>query len=351
MELLKRLPSPVGLSREEIMEILYREEYGYPPPPPTSVTAKVVKEENYFFERKAALIHLDVTITGEFGSFPFPVRYAKLKQAEGPVPAFIHINFYRDIPNKYQPTEEILDGGFNLFSVYFNDITIDDPHFVPGNFKDGLAGVIYKDGVRPDDAGGKLVLWAWTMSALLTYVRTLPEIDGDCVSVIGHSRMGKTALLAGAMDPRFFCAISNNSGASGAAIMREKTGETLRAIYEHFPFWFCKKYAEYFDNEDALPFDQHFLLAANATHRVYVGSGSYDKTACPEHEYLSAVAASEYFESVGKTGLGAPEEYPAPWSFFHDGHIGFHLRDGGHFLGRYDWNMYMTYIKKHYKKK
>ena len=117
MELLKKLPSPVGLSHEEIMEILYREEYGYPPPPPTSVTATVVKEESYYFERKASLIHLELKITGDFGTFTLPVRYAKLKQVEEPVPAFLHINFMRDIPNKYQPTEDILDGGFNLFSV------------------------------------------------------------------------------------------------------------------------------------------------------------------------------------------------------------------------------------------
>ena len=50
MELLKNLPSPVGLSHDEIMEILYREEYGYPPPPPLSVTAEVVKNESYYFE-------------------------------------------------------------------------------------------------------------------------------------------------------------------------------------------------------------------------------------------------------------------------------------------------------------
>lgn len=349
MELLNKLPSPVGLSREEILEILYREEYGYPPPPPVSVTAEVVKEESYYFERKASLTRLSLTISGDFGSFSVPVRYLRLKQAEAPVPAFIHIAFSPEVCDKYQPTEEILDGGFDLFSIYYNDITVDDPHFAEGDFTDGLAGVIYPDGKRKPSDGGKLVLWAWTVSALLTYARTLPEIDPDCISVVGHSRLGKTALLAGAMDPRFFCAFSNNSGASGAALMREKTGETLRAIYEHFPFWFCKKYAEYFDKEDTLPFDQHYLLAANAAHRVYVGAGSYDKTACPENEYLSAVAVSEYFESIGKTGLIAPRQYPTVGEYFHEGDVGFHLRDGGHFLSRYDWQLYMAYVKKHMK--
>ncbi|MBE6656453.1 MAG: hypothetical protein E7609_06285 [Ruminococcaceae bacterium] len=251
------------------------------------------------------------------------------------------------VPHKYLPCEEILDGGFNVFNLYFNDVTYDDPHFSKGNFKDGLAGCFYPEGKRSSihDAG-KLMLWAWTASTLLTYVRTLPEIDPDCVTVVGHSRMGKTALLAGAIDPRFFCAVSNNSGASGAAIMREKTGETLRLIYEHFPFWFCEKYKEYIDNEDAMPFDQHFLIAAS----VYIASGSYDSTACPKNEFLGAYAATEYFESVGKTGLIFPERLPEPWEFSHEGHVGYHLRDGAHYLGRYDWNMYMTYVKKHIQK-
>ena len=350
MKLPKNLPSPIGLSREEILDLLYREEYGYPPPPPTSVTAEVVKEEKYYFERKAALVHMKLTISGDFGSYTVPFRYMRLSQITEPAPAFIHLAFNSSPCDRFQPTEEILDGGFHLFSICYNDITVDDPHFSEGDFTDGIAGVIYKDGKQPANGAGKLALWAWTASALNTFVRTLPEVDPDCISVIGHSRLGKTALLAGAMDMRFFCAISNNSGASGAALSREKTGETVGAIYDHFPFWFCKKYAEYADREDALPFDQHYLLAANATHRVYVGSGSADKTACPENEYLSAVAVTPYFESVGKTGLVAPDRMPELGEHFHEGHVGFHLRDGAHFLGRFDWQNYMAYIKRHREK-
>ena len=180
-------------------------------------------------------------------------------------------------------------------------------------------------------------------------MRTLPEIVPDCITVVGHSRLGKTALLAGAMDPRFFCAVSNDSGACGAALSREKTGETIKVTCGYNPYWFCKKFTEYFDNEDAMPFDQHFLIAANADHRVYVGAGSEDANASPMHEFLGAYAASEYFESVGKKGLICPDRLPDVGEFFHEGHIGYHLREGGHYLSRYDWNMYMAYVRKHYK--
>lgn len=347
MQLPKNLPSPVGLSREEILDLLFREEYGYPPPPPASVTAEVIRAERYYFGQKADVLHLSLTVSGDFGTYSVPFRYVRLSKTETPAPAFIHLAFNRNVCDRFQATEEILDGGFHLFSVNYDDITVDDGHFTEGDFTDGIAACFYPDGKRPQDGAGKLVLWAWCASALHTYVRTLPEVDPDCISVIGHSRLGKTALLAGAMDPRFFCAISNDSGASGAALSREKTGETVRAIYEHFPFWFCKNYEKYADNEDALPFDQHYLLAANATHRVYVGSGSTDKTACPENEYLSCVAVTPYFASVGKTGLVAPDRMPEVGEHFHEGHVGYHLREGAHFLSRFDWQNYMTYILRH----
>ena len=56
-----------------------------------------------------------------------------------------------------------------------------------------------------------------------------------------------------------------------------------------------------------MPFDQHFLLAANAHHRVYVASAAEDLWASPKNEYLSCVAASGYFKALGKVGFVHPD--------------------------------------------
>src|SRR5690606_24717348 len=137
------------------------------------------------------------------------------------------------------------------------------------------------------------------------------------------SRLGKTALLAGATDERFTCVIANNSGCSGAAITRNKQGEKISDIYTNFPHWFCKNYEKYMHNEFALPFDQHFLLAAIAPRNVYVSSAVEDLWADPDSEYLSCVAASEVYEKLGIKGFIHPPRFPQVGDVFQDGKIGY----------------------------
>ena len=161
----------------------------------------------------------------------------------------------------------------------------------------------------------------------------------------GHSRLGKTALLAGALDDRFYCAYSNDSGCSGAALSRQKEGEKIKDIVGQFPYWFCERYADYVDREDELPFDQHALLAANAPHYVYVASASEDLWAYPKNEYLACVAVSEYFESLGLAGFVHPDRLAEVGDCFHEGTVGYHLRKGGHFLRPEDWHLFLTFLK------
>ena len=347
MDVLKKLPSPVGLSREEILEILCREQYGYIPPRPISVKTEVIEHIDHFYGEKSSLDKLLFTIEAPFGSYSFPITYSKLLNTDKPVPAFIHLNFRPDVPDKYQPTEEILDQGFNILTIYYQAVTSDDAYTSAGDFTNGLAGVLYPDGKRGLHDAGKLMLWAYAASAVMDYAMTLPELDHERVTVIGHSRLGKTALLTGAIDPRFFCAISNDSGASGAAIARDKEGETVAKITTAFPFWFCENYKKYANREDELPFDQHYLLAANADHLVYVASAVKDLWASPKNEYLSCVAASDYFVSVGRAPFVHPDRLPEVGECFHEGDIGYHMREGIHTHSRTDWNAYIAFLKKH----
>ena len=345
MELLNKLPYPNGMKKDDIVDLLLREEYGYLPARPDSVTVTVENPGIQHFAGKGYLQKLALTINAEFGSFTFPVYYVYPHNIEGPVPAFVHINFRDNVPDQYQPTEEILDRGFATLTFCYKDVTSDD-----GDFTNGLAGVLYPDGKRAHNACGKIGLWAYAASAVLEYALTRPELDKNRISVTGHSRLGKTALLAGAIDERFYCAISNDSGCSGAALARENTGETISRILKNFPFWFSEDYAKYADNEDAMPFDQHYLIAANLPHRAYVASAEGDTWACPKNEYLACVAASRYYEENGKTGFTHPDRLPNIREPLHEGMIGYHMRPGLHYQSREDWNYYIDYLEKQFAK-
>ena len=337
---MKNIPSPCGLSHDEIVKILLDEEYGHLPQGARRFHVEEMSRDASFAAGKANLVKLAFTMEGDFGSYTFPL-YEVIPVGEVKHPAFLHINFRDLIPDKYQPTEELIDRGYATFTFCYKDVTSDD-----GDFTNGLAGVVYPHGERGEYAAGKIALWAWAATFVMDYIQTKESIDGKRVTVTGHSRLGKTALLAGALDPRFYCAISNCSGAPGAALSRQKTGETIAKICKTFPFWFSKHYHGYADKEDSLPFDQHFLIAANAPHRAYITSAELDDWACPPNEYAAARLASEYYASLGLVGLVSEDESANMKKAYHDGSIGYHIRRGLHYFSRTDWLYHMQYLEK-----
>lgn len=341
MELLSKLPMPDNMTKPEIVDMLLREEYGFLPPP-AAVTAEIESCETNFCAGKAQLKKIRLSCKTQNGVFAFPVYYSCPQGKSEPVPCFIHINFRNCVPDRYQPTEEIIDAGYAILSFCYQDITTDD-----ADFSTGLAGIIYQEGRKTKTQCGKIGLWAWAAMRVLDYAVTLPELDSSCISVAGHSRLGKTALLAGALDERFYCAFSNDSGCGGAALARGNTGETIRKIYDVFPYWFCENYEKYADNEEAMPFDQHYLIAANSPHKAYVASAEQDFWACPKNEYLSCIAAGKYYEKQGLSGFIHLNRMAAAGDFFGEGSIGYHMRSGTHYFSREDWRSYIRYLDLH----
>lgn len=332
--------------REEIKDILQKEEYGYRPGEPDEIIFTELPKENFydgFCAGKASLKKIEIKVKIAGKEFAFPV-YAVIPKNGKNLPFFIHINFRADVPDRFMPTEEIIDNGFAVFSFCYNDVTMDN-----NDFNDGLAGVIYEGRERKDSDCGKIALWSWAASRVMDYCQTLDCLDSEKSAIIGHSRLGKTALFTGMMDERFRYVISNNSGCSGAAISRNKKGETVEKINKVFPYWFAPNYQKYNNNESGMPFDQHFLVAASAPRYVYVASAVEDIWADPDSEYLSCCAASKVYENLGMTGFVHPDRLPLPGDVLQEGNVGYHLRYGSHFLGREDWNRYFKFIKQNQK--
>ncbi len=327
-------PVPEG-GRKQILEILQREIYGTRPPAPDGVTGTVEDEGTpNDFAGKARLrrIQLTVSIDGEAFSFPFRLVYPEGREN---IPFVVAINFRPDVPDKYLPAEELLDAGIGFASLYYEDITKDS-----GDFTDGFAGFLAGKGI----SCGKLQMWAYCASRVLDYVLENVPADRSRIAVAGHSRLGKTALLAGAFDTRFTYVYSNNSGCGGAALARGKNGETIEKINERFGYWFGGMYKTYAGREAEMPFDQHFLLAAIAPRKIYIASAVEDTWADPLSEFLNCAAVTPWYQVQGKTGFVSADREPETGDVFHEGDIGYHLRTGKHFWSRTDWNLFIQFF-------
>ncbi|MEO6784811.1 MAG: prolyl oligopeptidase family serine peptidase, partial [Chthoniobacteraceae bacterium] len=296
--------------RPEVLELFRKHVYGRAPVGrPTDLKFEVFDSSADAMDGKATRKQIRISYGGPGGERAINLVLFTPNGVKQPAPCFLlicnrpaaeNIDPTRAVKSPFWPAEEIVARGYAA-AAFFNGDVVPDKH---DGFKSGVFA-IYDQSPRAADAWGTIAAWAWGASRALDYLVTDPAIDAKRVAVVGHSRGGKTALWAGAEDERFAMVVSNDSGCTGAALARGKTGERIRDINRGFPHWFDENYKAFVDREDELPLDQHMLDALIAPRLLYIASASEDSWADPKSEFLAAVHAGPVFGLFGLKGLAS----------------------------------------------
>ena len=363
--------------RPEVLRLFEDHMYGRSPGKPKAIRFEVVEKSGSAFGGKAVRRQIVLHLGEGEKALALNLLLYLPRRAKKPSPGFLTLNFRGNhtthadpailitkawVPNdngakNHQATEAgrgarssrwaietIVSRGYAFGTIYCGDV---DPDFHDG-YKNGPHALFApKDPAnrKPTD-WASIAGWAWGLSRGLDYLETDGDVDASRIAVMGHSRLGKTALWAGASDERFALVISNNSGCGGAALSRRAFGETLKRINTSFPHWFCENYKKYNDKEADCPVDQHMLVALAAPRPVYVASAEGDKWADPNGEFLSALGAEPVYKLFGYA-FGADKQPPVNKPVH--GRIGYHVRTGKHDVTDYDWKQYLDFGDKHLK--
>ena len=349
-----RTPADWTRRRQELLDLFASHMYGRTPVGLPSFTLHEIEAPVAALEGRAWRQQLRL----EWGSRAFVDLLLFRPKHERPVPVFVGLNYFgnhavhpdpairlserwmRASPPHFivdhratersrgatahrWPLDLIIDSDCAVVTAYYGDLAPDDPSVV----NDGIASLAdgLQDAIPEDERWGAIGMWAWGLSQLRLAASAVPGLDSQRAIVIGHSRLGKAALWAGAQDERFAMVVSNDSGEAGAALARRTYGETMARITSAFPHWFCRK------------------LATFAQRVPHVGSAVDDRWADPRGEFLATREADPAWRLHRLRGLRTkrmPDVNAVVGS-----RVRYHIREGGHDITAVDWSRYLETVR------
>jgi hypothetical protein len=310
-------PADWPARRQELSDLVVGIEYGGMPPAPEALTSELLHGTTVARFGGASYTQYHLT-----AHCPLPVRFrldVLVPQGDGPLPVILNGDgCWRYTSDAV--TEEVLRRGNIL--AQFSRVEI-----VPDAYNDARDTGLYL--AYPELRFGALSAWAWGYHRCVDFLETLPAADSARIAVVGHSRGGKTSLLAGATDERIALTSANDSGSGGAGCyhLQGPESETLEHSIQMIAYWYGPRLAEYLGREQELPFDQHSLKALVAPRPLLTTEALGDLWANPSGTWQTHLAASKAWEFLGTN------ERPGIW-----------YREGGHDHGLADWTALLDFV-------
>ncbi len=357
--------------RPELKALFEHYMYGRRPAAPEKVTAKVLFSDDKAFDGNGTLTEVELTVGGP--TWPKIYLLIARPNSAAPVACFVGPNFGGNhlfttdarvriptawVPNSFPgvkdgkasdagrgkqadtwPLAEIVARGYAVATFYCGDIQPDRPDVV-----EGVRAALGVAAGKADPADTATIMWwAWGVSRAVDYLLTLPGIDPHRLAVVGHSRLGKTALLAGAFDDRLAVVIPNQAGCGGSGPSRhsDPKAEPVERINKAFPHWFDGNFKAFGADPSKLPFDQNGLVALCAPRPVLFTNAADDLWANPSGQFEVLKAANPAYKLYGVDGITA-DKMPDQNQLLAS-RLGYWIRPGKHAMSPPDWKTYMDF--------
>jgi hypothetical protein len=357
--------------RPEIVEFFDREIYGRVPPNTPKVNWEVISAKK---EMNGNVPVITKKLVGHVDDSSYPLITVDIQltlstpaNATGPVPVIMEFGISPEVlaammkrlqaaggtpppaPANSGPPwqQQVLAKGWGYASLIPTSVQADNG----AGLTEGIIGLMNKGQPRKLDDWGALRAWAWGASRALDYFETDKTVDAKQVSIDGHSRYGKAALVAMAYEPRLAIAYISSSGTGGAKIFRRNFGELLENVAGANEYhWMAGNFLKYAGplTPNDLPVDAHELIALCAPRPVFVGGGAAgagDGWADARGTFDAEVAAGPVYALLGKKGLGTTVFPPVETALI-DGDLGFRQHPGGHTPAP-NWPTYIIFASRY----
>ena len=361
--------------RPEILDLFKTQQFGKFPDR-SDVSFKVFESGTPVFNGTAIRKQVTIYFTKDTSNYKADLLIYLPSRTKKPVPLFLQISFSPNSLAVKDPgikpgmlwnregkkvpasegrsfgtldIEKFISEGIGAATIYYGDI---EPDFAQG-LKYGIIGHFLKEGQQSPapDEWGAISAWAWGLSGVMDYLETDKQVDAKKVALFGVSRLGKTVLWTGAADQRFGMVIASCSGEGGAALSRRNFGETIKHMTDstRYFYQFCANRAKYGDDPSTCPVDAHMLVSLIAPRPLLLQTGNTDNWSDAKGEFLAAVAAAPVYELLGKKSLETNVWPAAGTPILND--LGYYMHDGGHGTVPGDYDIFVEFMKKHFRKK